>query len=125
MNILTFIDIRAIISININIIGGVMEDYKLMSEIFKAFSDENRLKIIKSLQEGEKCGCTLLEEIDIAQSTLSHHMKILVKSSIVNSRKDGKWTYYSLSDSGSSEAKKLLEDILNKASDYKTYIVCP
>ncbi|WP_058485381.1 ArsR/SmtB family transcription factor [Defluviitalea phaphyphila] len=101
-----------------------MDDFKYIADIFKAFCDESRLKIIKALQSGEKCACTLLEEVPIAQSTLSHHMKILVESTIVKSRKEGKWTYYSLSDKGSAEAIELLRNILKKSEDYKTYAKC-
>lgn len=101
-----------------------MDDFKNTAQIFKAFCDENRLRIIQSLQSGEKCACTLLEEVSIAQSTLSHHMKILLESTIVSSRKEGKWTYYSLSDDGCQHAKKLLEIMLEKSDDYKTYVVC-
>lgn len=85
--------------------------YKNNAKIFKAFCDENRLKIIDQLKEGEVCACVLLEKLSIGQSTLSHHMKILVESSIVNSRKDGKWTKYTLSDSGVKKAKELLNTI--------------
>jgi len=53
------------------------------ARVFKAFCDENRLMILEMLQSGEKCACVLLEKLEIAQSTLSHHMKLLVDSGIV------------------------------------------
>lgn len=62
----------------------------------KALSDSNRLKIVEMLSDGEKCGCKLLEAFDITQPTLSHHMRILEESGLVEARKEGKWTYYSL-----------------------------
>lgn len=71
-------------------------DDKRVAVIFKAFCDENRIRIIKLLRSGEKCACKLLEEINVTQPTLSHHMKILCDSGIVVGRKDGKWTYYSI-----------------------------
>ena len=101
-----------------------MNNFKQMEKIFKAFCDESRLQIISSLRSGEKCACTLLEEVPIAQSTLSHHMKILLESSIVTSRKEGKWTYYSLSDDGCDKAKIMLDKMVTKSDDYKTYVVC-
>jgi ArsR family transcriptional regulator len=79
--------------------------------IFKAFCDETRLHVLELLQNGEKCACVLLEKVEIGQSTLSHHMKILVDSQIVNARKEGKWTYYSISKEGSKKAAKLLKGI--------------
>jgi ArsR family transcriptional regulator len=78
------------------------------ARVFKAFCDEKRLMILEMLQNGEKCACVLLEKLNIAQSTLSHHMKILVESGIVSARKEGKWTYYSISPNGVTVAKELL-----------------
>lgn len=65
--------------------------------ICKALGDSNRLKIVKMLSDGEKCGCKLLETFEITQPTLSHHMKILCDCGLVKARKKGKWTHYSLS----------------------------
>jgi len=78
------------------------------AKIFKAFCDETRQMILELLRGGEKCACVLLEKVEVGQSTLSHHMKILVKSGIVNARKEGKWTYYSISEEGSKAAAQLL-----------------
>ena len=64
--------------------------------VFKALSDENRLNILSMLSENELCACKLLEEFKITQPTLSHHMKVLSKSGLVNSRKEGKWSYYTI-----------------------------
>lgn len=87
-------------------------NYSENAKIFKAFCDENRLRILDMLKTGTKCACVLLESLDISQSTLSHHMKILVESGIVETEKDGKWTYYSISNEGSLVAKQLLEEII-------------
>ena len=81
------------------------------SKVFKAFCDENRLMILELLRSGEKCACVLLEKLPIVQSTLSHHMKILVESGIVSARKNGKWTYYSFSEEGILHTKKLLNEL--------------
>lgn len=64
--------------------------------ICKALGDTNRLKIVEMLSDGEKCGCKLLEAFEITQPTLSHHMRILCECGLVEGRKDGKWTHYSL-----------------------------
>ena len=88
---------------------------KKTAVIFKAFCDENRIKILQLLTDGEKCACKLLEALNITQPTLSHHMKILCDSGIVASRKEGKWMYYSLSDDAVGEIigflKKLTKEI--------------
>ena len=54
-------------------------DQRKTALIFKAFCDENRVRILNLLRGGEKCACRLLEELSISQPTLSHHMKILVE----------------------------------------------
>ena len=81
------------------------------ARIFKAFCDENRLTVLETLQSGEKCACVLLEKLKITQPTLSHHMKILVDSGIVIGRKQGKWTYYSISAPGCEKAAALLKEL--------------
>ena len=75
-------------------------DERKTALIFKAFCDENRIRILKLLRSGEKCACKLLEEMSISQPTLSHHMKILCDSGIVVGRKEGKWMHYSISAEG-------------------------
>ena len=91
-------------------------DEKRTAKVFKAFCDENRIRILDMLSTGEKCACRLLEEIDVTQPTLSHHMKILCDSGIVVGRKEGKWTHYSISQKGIEEAQKYL-DILTKQNE--------
>ena len=86
-------------------------NYTETAPIFKAFCDENRIRILEMLQTGEKCACKLLEELNVTQPTLSHHMKILCDSGVVESRKEGKWTHYKISNNGRSNALNLLEEI--------------
>ncbi len=78
------------------------------ANVFKALSDPKRLAVIASLRSGEKCAADLLSGLELIQSGLSYHMKILCASGIVKSRQDGKWTYYSLSPEGRDEAAALL-----------------
>lgn len=84
--------------------------YSETVKVFKAFCDENRLKILEQLRTGEKCACKLLDDLHITQPTLSHHMKILCDADIVQGRKEGKWVHYSLNPAGAKRAKKLLEE---------------
>ncbi len=84
-------------------------DAKKTADIFKAFCDENRIKILRLLKSGEKCACRLLEEMNITQPTLSHHMKILCDSGIVTGRKEGKWMHYSISAEGAECARKCFD----------------
>lgn len=83
-------------------------DERKTALIFKAFCDENRIRILKLLCSGEKCACRLLDELSISQPTLSHHMKILCDSGIVAGRKEGKWMHYSISPKGVEAARDCL-----------------
>lgn len=93
--------------------------YEEQAKVFKAFCDEKRLRILELLRGGEKCACVLLEQLELGQSGLSYHMKILVESGIVESRQEGKWTHYSISEKGSAYAEKLLNELTtpNTAAD--------
>ena len=81
------------------------------AKIFKAFCDEKRLRILELLRGGEKCACVLLEQLELGQSGLSYHMKILVESGVVESRQEGKWTHYKISEKGSLYAGNLLKEL--------------
>ncbi|AEE97917.1 ArsR/SmtB family transcription factor [Mahella australiensis] len=85
--------------------------YEEHAKIFKAFCDEKRLQILELLRSGEKCACVLLEQLDLGQSGLSYHMKILVDSGIVESRQEGKWVHYKISQNGSAYAAALLKEL--------------
>ena len=84
-------------------------DERKTALIFKAFCDENRIRILKMLTSGEKCACKMIEELNVTQPTLSHHMKTLLDSGIVNGRKEGKWMHYSISEEGLEKAQKYLD----------------
>lgn len=100
------------------------QDVKNITVIFKAFCDENRIKILQLLADGEKCACKLLEEMNVTQPTLSHHMKILCDSGIVVGRKEGKWMHYSISLDGAEYAKKCIDKLLNIRNDNEKMSCC-
>lgn len=81
------------------------------ARVFQALCDKKRLMIFELLQSGEKCACVLLEQLDIQQPTLSHHMKILCASGMVTPRKEGKWTHYSICREGCQSAVQLLQTL--------------
>ena len=86
---------------------------KRIAQIFKALCDENRVQIMKLLRTGEKCACKLLEELNISQPTLSHHMKILCDTGIVNGRREGKWIYYSICCEEVHRIRDLMKELLS------------
>lgn len=84
---------------------------KQLANLFKALGDENRIEILTLLRDQERCICTILEDMSISQSTLSHHMKILSEAGFVLSRKDGKWTHYSINKEKYSQVIKALDGL--------------
>jgi len=98
-------------------------EYQDQVIVFKAFCDENRSRILELLRSGEKCACMLQEQLSIGQSSLSYHMKILVDSGVVESRQEGKWTHYRISEKGSKHAAELLK-IITTANTAIQYDEC-
>lgn len=68
-----------------------------LSQMLKAMADENRTKIIYSLSiEEELCVCDIANILGITVANVSHHLRTLYSQKIVNYRKDGKLSFYSL-----------------------------
>ena len=99
-------------------------EYVENAKVFKAFCDENRLRILELLRSGEKCACVLLDDLHITQSTLSHHMKILCDAGVVNGRKEGKWVHYSIDSEGADKAVLLLKHQLRLDTQIQSEKTC-
>jgi DNA-binding transcriptional ArsR family regulator len=67
-----------------------------MIDIAKALSDENRVRVLMMLSEGELCVCQIIEMLGLAPSTVSKHMHILRQAGLVKSSKQGRWMHYKL-----------------------------
>jgi ArsR family transcriptional regulator len=63
---------------------------------FHALSDPLRVNVIEHLRTQEMCVCDLCEELDVSQSKLSFHLRVLKDAGLVRARPQGRWTYYSL-----------------------------
>ena len=85
--------------------------YSEKAMLFKAVADSTRLEIVDMVSSGELCACRILEKFNITQPSLSHHMKILCGCGLVNGRKEGKWTYYSLDKKTVKKFGALLAEI--------------
>ena len=79
--------------------------------LLKAIADTSRLMIVDMLSSGELCACRILDRFQFTQPTLSHHMKILCDSGLVDARKVGKWTFYSLNREAARELLTFLREI--------------
>ena len=70
----------------------------MLSKIFKALSDQTRLRIVELLEKKKICACEFVSLVKKAQPTVSQHLRILENSGIVKSRKEGKMVIYSLTN---------------------------
>jgi len=66
--------------------------------VFKALSDETRLRVIKLLERGELCVCDITAALDLVQPKVSFHLSTLKEAGLIKDRKQGKWIHYSLND---------------------------
>lgn len=69
-----------------------------LAELFKVFGDSSRIRILFALYGADICVCDLAETLNMTQSAVSHQLKILKQSKLVNSRREGKQVYYFLTD---------------------------
>lgn len=74
------------------------ETIRAQADYMKAVSDPARIRIIYALQDGELCVCEIMKRLEMPQTMVSHHCKILKIAGIVSDRKLGKWVYYYLAD---------------------------
>ena len=65
---------------------------------FRALGDETRLRIIEQLASGERSVSDLMVRLDLGQSLMSHHLRILRESGLVSDRRDGRWIHYSIAE---------------------------
>ncbi|MBN1903867.1 MAG: winged helix-turn-helix transcriptional regulator [Deltaproteobacteria bacterium] len=92
-------------------------------KVMKALSDPNRVKIVKMLQFKKMCVCELREALQIAQPSVSKHLKVLEDACLVESQKDGLWVEYFLSDGSCSPyAASLLGNLKHWLKDEKDII---
>src|SRR5215471_11103860 len=79
--------------------------------LFHALSDETRLAILELLRDGERCVCELTDALDVAQSRLSFHLRVLRDAGLVSDRRNGRWIYYTAERAVFAEAESLLAEL--------------
>src|SRR5208337_3384154 len=77
--------------------------------IFRALSDQTRLRILNLLQGGELCVCHLVAVLDVPQPTASRHLAYLRRAGLVVARKEGLWMHYRLVPARSKSHEMLLQ----------------
>lgn len=92
-------------------------------KIYKALSDENRIRILKMLELKKLCVCEIKEILQLATSTVSKHLSVLRNANLIKSEKDGKWVNYILNDSEKDELVQIHLKILSvQLTEDKTII---
>jgi ArsR family transcriptional regulator len=82
--------------------------------IFKALSDETRVRIIKLLEQGELCVCDITAALDKVQPKVSFHLSALKEAGLIKDRKQGKWIHYCLNEADLFK-RMLLVSVCEKA----------
>ena len=84
--------------------------------LFHALSDATRLAALDMLRDGERCVCELQDELGVAQSRLSFHLKVLKDAGLVEDRREGRWSYYTIVPGALEEAHDLVVQFLPKVA---------
>ena len=89
-------------------------------KVFKALSDETRMRLLKLLQHRELCVCEIMQALDMTQSRVSRNLGILKDAGLVKDRRDGLWVHYSLNEDSFNEyagpVMELVKDWINDDS---------
>ncbi len=98
---------------------------ELKAKTFKVFADPTRLRILEALREGEKNVSSIIEKLELKQSTVSQHLRMLKECGVVSSRKNGREIHYRLR---TDKVTKILDDgdeLLTLTIEDLTSCVCP
>jgi len=82
--------------------------------LLKAIGDRSRLRILKMLEPGELCVCQMTAVLGLGTSTVSQHLFILKSSGLVQERRQGRWTYYSLAKPRTGETSAVMLEALGR-----------
>ena len=98
-------------------ISRALRSSKKLTRVFQALSDVKRLRILRILQAGEHCVCEILDQMELSQSLLSFHLKVLRESDLVTTRREGRLVVYSLNSSGFEELSGHVDDLARAAEN--------
>jgi ArsR family transcriptional regulator len=86
-------------------------DVRPFSRLFRALSDETRLRIVALLSHGELCVCHVENALAVPQPSVSRALGILKSAGVVDSRRDGSWVYYRLVEQETPEVQGVIENV--------------
>lgn len=92
-----------------------------MTDIFKALSDETRLRILSLVLSGEMCVCEIEECLGLTQSNTSRHLTALKNAGILSSSKQAQWSYYRLNENFCKDNKELIDYLAAKLKTLPSY----
>lgn len=92
-----------------------------MLEIFKALSEESRLRILSLLVGGEMCVCEIEASLKLTQSNASRQLSILKRSGILESYKQAQWTYYRINPKFMKEYNEIWNYLCNHIKELPSY----
>lgn len=100
-------DILAVEEELVKSIKPKVEEIHGLADLFKAFADDTRMKVLYALSLSDLCVCNIAEILDTTQSNVSHHLRYLRSARIVKGRREGRRVYYSLDDDHVREIIKM------------------
>ncbi len=86
-----------------------LDDVRPLSRLFRALGDETRLRIVALLVHGELCVCHLESALGLSQPNCSRQLGLLKSACIVESRREGTWVYYRITDQETESVRRVLE----------------
>jgi ArsR family transcriptional regulator len=108
----------------------IFSDEQTLTEvtvILKALTDPNRLRILDLLMQGDSCNCELNERLGLPPNLLSHHLRVLKKAGLVNSRRDvidSRWIYYAVNREAATRWQAWFNEFLDPARIQPRVILC-
>ena len=109
-------------------VGDILQQYKKLQSYFQILSDINRLRIIKFINDGERTVSEIVSETNLSQPLVSHHLKTLKNSQLLETKRAGPFIYYKLKNTKLLDILGLFEDILpkdNDISEFPPMFCCP
>ena len=82
------------------------------TKLFKAFSNDVRMKIFEFILEGKMCVSGIVNKLNVSQPTVTQHLRILQEAGLIKSKKIGYWMHYSINESGLEKIKNELEKFI-------------
>lgn len=83
-------------------------------ELFKVLADTSRLKVLMLLSQQEMAVCELIEALDLSQPAVSHHLRLLKQSGLVQDNREGKWVFYTINEANLQLQIKALEEFFQE-----------